>query len=136
MDRQIENPLLFQDRQLALKWHHFHQQRLRSPVVWQEGLIEAIKGNKVDWKDIGKHHNWPSEIQLSDDSNFYNLVKTFLNGLVKTEQLIKSIDLNTPMPAWGEKPILSAIIVLLQHNSYHLGKIMILRKILENESNK
>jgi uncharacterized damage-inducible protein DinB len=113
---------------------HSCWENLHHIVIWQEGLIDAIKGKKVDWKEIEKHHNWPTETQLSNDSNFDNLVKKYLDGLVRIEKLLRTINLNTPMPAWGEKPIINAVIVLLQHNSYHLGKIMALRKIVENES--
>ncbi|MFX1283399.1 MAG: DinB family protein [Promethearchaeota archaeon] len=101
-------------------------------VVWQEGILQAIKGEKVDWKDIGRSHNWPTNELLTDDSNFSNLLNKFENGLNKAEELAKTIDLNKPMPAWGGAPVIQAFIVLLQHNSYHLGQIVAVRKMLGN----
>lgn len=99
-------------------------------VVWQEGILQAIKGNKVDWKDIARNYNWPTTELLSDDSNFPNLVKKFENGLTEVEELAKTVDLHKAMPAWDDAPVIQAFIVLLQHNSYHLGQIIAVRKIL------
>lgn len=99
-------------------------------VVWQKGILQAIKGNKVDWKDIAKNYNWPTTELLSDDSNFPNLVKKFENGLTEAEELAKTVDLHKAMPAWDGEPVIQAFIVLLQHNSYHLGQIITVRKIL------
>ena len=98
--------------------------------IWQKAIIEAINGKKVDWEDISKKYNWPSADYLSDDQNFIKLVKTFEDGLLETEKLIKTTDLHKPMPAWDDAPVIQAIIVLLQHNSYHYGQIVAVRKIL------
>ncbi len=98
--------------------------------IWQKAILKAIKGEEVDWKDISKNHNWPNANYLSDDQNFIALVKTFEDGLLEAENLIKTSDFHKPMPAWDDAPILQAILVLLQHNSYHYGQIVAVRKIL------
>ena len=98
--------------------------------IWQKAIIEAIKGEEVDWEDISKNYNWPSDEYLSDDQNFINLVKAFENGLTEIENLINTTDLHKPMPAWDSAPVIQAIIVLLQHNSYHYGQIVAVRKSL------
>jgi len=98
--------------------------------IWQKAILEAIKGKEVNWKDISKNRNWPNNNYLSDDQNFINLVKVFEKGLLEAEELIKTIDLYKPMPAWDGAPVIQAIIVLLQHNSYHYGQIVAIRKFL------
>lgn len=98
--------------------------------IWQKAILEAIKGEEVDWKDISKNHNWPNANYLSDDQNFIALVKTFEDGLLEAEKLIKTSDFHKSMPAWDDAPILQAMLVLLQHNSYHYGQIVAVRKIL------
>ncbi|MHA2247119.1 MAG: DinB family protein [Candidatus Hodarchaeales archaeon] len=98
--------------------------------IWQKAILEALIGKEVDWKDISKNHNWPNADYLSDDQNFINLVKMFKNGLLEAEKLIKTTDLHKPMPAWDDAPVIQAIIVLLQHNSYHYGQIVAVRKSL------
>ena len=62
--------------------------------------------------------------------NFPNLVDKFLQGISKAEDLAKSIDLHKPLPAWSESPVIQAFMVLLQHNSYHLGQLITTRKSL------
>ncbi|MFX0152748.1 MAG: DinB family protein [Candidatus Hodarchaeota archaeon] len=99
-------------------------------VVWQEGILRGIKGEKVDWKDIGEHHDWPTSELMSDDSNFINLVKKFKNGLKEAEEIAKTVDWYKEMPSWRGASIIEAFIVLLQHNSYHLGQLVAVRKIL------
>jgi uncharacterized damage-inducible protein DinB len=99
-------------------------------VVWQDAIIEALKGNQVDWQNISKNKNWPNAEYLSDDDNFTQLVKKFEDGLTQTEKMLKNIDLHKPMPSWGDNPNIQAVIVLLQHNSYHIGQIVAVRKIL------
>jgi len=69
-------------------------------------------------------------VNLSDDQNFINLVKTFNDGLLEVEELIKTTDLQKPMPTWGNAPVIQAFIVLLQHNSYHYGQIVAIRQNL------
>jgi uncharacterized damage-inducible protein DinB len=98
--------------------------------IWQKAILDAIKGEEVDWGNISKHHNWPSAEYLSDDQNFLGLVKMFQDGLKEAEELIETIDLHKSMPAWDNAPVIQAIIVLLQHNSYHYGQIVAIRKSL------
>ena len=110
--------------------NHSCWELLHHIVVWQEAIIEAIEGKKVDWQEVEKNHNWPSSEYLSKDSNFANLVEKFLQGISKAEDLAKVVDLQKPLPAWSEAPVIQAFIVLLQHNSYHLGQIITTRKNL------
>ncbi|MFX0118631.1 MAG: DinB family protein [Promethearchaeota archaeon] len=101
-------------------------------VVWQDAMIEAIKGNDVDWGDIAKTRNWPSEDMLADDANFTNLVLKFEKGIEEAKKLIKSVNYYELMPAWENHPKILGINVLLQHNSYHIGQIVIVRKLLKD----
>ncbi|WP_455463446.1 DinB family protein [Candidatus Hodarchaeum mangrovi] len=98
--------------------------------IWQKAILESIRGQEVNWKDISKNHDWPNAAYLSDDQNFINLVKMFEESLLEAEELIKTTDLHQPMPAWDGASVIQAIIVLLQHNSYHYGQIVAVRKFL------
>jgi hypothetical protein len=103
---------------------------LHHVVVWQEVMIAAIEGNEVDWGGIAKSNNWPSPEMLTVDSYFSNLLLRFEKGIGKVENLLENVDFNDPMPGWDNDPIIQGINVLLQHNSYHLGQIVIVRKFL------
>ncbi|MHA2108374.1 MAG: DinB family protein [Candidatus Hodarchaeales archaeon] len=112
--------------------NHSCWELLHHIVVWQEAILKAIDGNNVDWKAISDKTNWPAADYISDESNFINLVEKFENGLILADKKAKTVDLNKPMPAWGDAPTLQAYFVLLQHNSYHLGQIVAVRKQLGN----
>jgi uncharacterized damage-inducible protein DinB len=103
---------------------------LHHVVVWQEAMIVAIKGNEVDWDGIATSNNWPTAEMLAVDSNLSNLLLRFEKGIGEVENLLENLDFNNPMPGWDNDPIIQGINVLLQHNSYHIGQIVIVRKLL------
>lgn len=105
---------------------------LHHVVVWQEAILDSIKGNKVDWKRISETKNWPSEIEMQDDVNFEALKTKFSQKIEETENLIETIDLQTPISAWNNEPAIRAFLVLVQHNSYHFGNLVAIRKELND----
>lgn len=82
-------------------------------VIWQEAIINAIKGEKVDWDDIEKNNNWPSEDRMQDDSDFVNLVTKFRTDLFEVEQLIKSRKLDDKIPFMENKSIVEELLILV-----------------------
>ena len=90
--------------------NHSCWELLHHIVIWQEAIFEAIEGKEIDWEEVSKNK--------------------FLQGLSKAEELVNSADLHKPMPAWSDAPVIQAFMVLLQHNSYHLGQIITTRKNL------
>jgi len=98
-------------------------------VLWQDAIIEAINGKKIEWKEIEKN-NWPSEDRMQDDKEFYELVSKFEKKFAEITVMLDSIDLHKPMPAWKGFPAIRGFFVLLQHNSYHIGQLITTRKML------
>ncbi len=98
-------------------------------VAWQHFCLEVAKGNTVPWKTI-KANEWPSTESPSDDSQWQLLLATFKKGLQEGTKLVESIALWQPMPGWDQKPAIQALLVFAQHNSYHLGQIVAIRKAL------
>lgn len=99
-------------------------------VVWMEVILDSIRGKEVDWKKISEESNWPDTKVYEHEGKFEKLVEKFLNGIETAEELLKESNLNEPMPAWANEPILTGFIVLLQHNSYHLGQLIAVRRAL------
>ena len=87
------------------------------------------KGNTVPWKTV-KVNEWPSSDSLKKDSTWDNLVSTFKQCLKEATKVTDTIDLMKPMPGWNNAPAIQALLVLGQHNSYHLGQIVSIRKTL------
>lgn len=96
-------------------------------IYWQNICVKAIRGESIDWESV-KGKDWPSYSE-EDIAEWDTLCQQFENGIKEAEKLLKEIDLATPMPAWGNAPTAEAVLVLLQHNSYHLGQIVVNRRL-------
>jgi uncharacterized damage-inducible protein DinB len=129
--KALENLTADIARESPLNGIHSCWDLLHHILVWQDGILEAIKGNKVDWKEISTR-NWPTKEDLMNDSNFADLVIQFKQKTEETQKIIESVDFQKPIPAWENEPIIRALVVLLQHNSYHFGQIVAIRKHLND----
>ena len=105
---------------------------LHHMVIWQEAMLDAIKGKSVNWSEISEKENWPTKQRMENDSNFPNLVKKFELGIEEAIQLTENVNLDDLMASWGNKPILSGFRVLAQHNTYHLGELVTTRKVIKS----
>ncbi|MCG3222690.1 MAG: DinB family protein [Candidatus Heimdallarchaeota archaeon] len=101
---------------------------LHHMVTWQDVVINSIKGKDIDWDDISKNKNWPTLESKEDDSNFDKLKNRFIEGIQQVSNIIKTADLSKPIPSWRNIPNMQAIMIVITHNSYHLGQIMVLKK--------
>ncbi|MGY5853587.1 MAG: DinB family protein [Candidatus Thorarchaeota archaeon] len=99
-------------------------------VFWQDLVLEVARGKKVDWAEThGK--DWPTETHLLDNSLWDSLLERFELGLKQADDILDNDDLTKPMPAWSDAPVAKAMLVLAQHNSYHLGQIVLARQVLK-----
>ena len=81
-----------------------------------------------DWPD----EYWPEEAAPSDEAAWEERVEDFLFDLDQIVQMIKDPDrdLYEPFP-WGDgQTLLREALLLADHNSYHLGQIVLLRRQL------
>jgi hypothetical protein len=96
-------------------------------VFWQDICLQAIRGESIDWKSL-KGKGEPSSAQ-EEAANWEVLCQQFEDGIKEAEKLLNNIDLEKPMPGWGNAPTIEAVLVLAQHNSYHLGQIVVNRRL-------
>ncbi len=102
---------------------HSSWEQLFHVVYWQDLCIKAARGEEVKWPKDGDP-SWPSE---STTDEWADLVIRFEAGLEEAKNLALESDLSAPMPSWADYPVLSSLIILAQHNSYHLGQIVVNR---------
>ena len=114
----------------STKSTHSCWELLHHIIVWQDTIINNIKGENLDWREIESQDNWPTEESLTDDSNFLDLKNRFLAGIEEAQDLLKQTDFTEMSRGYPELPKIKLYITLLQHTSYHLGQIMSLRKNL------
>lgn len=105
-------------------WDHlFHM------MFWHEVTVNGIQDKDIDWKSIqGK--DWPSPEILHDDSNWVALVSAFEKSLEEAKKILKTMDLSKPVRIWKDQPTGRGMLVLVQHNSYHIGQIVVLRQLM------
>ena len=97
-------------------------------VFWQDLCLRAIAGKRVDWK-AAEGEEWPTPA-LQDEQRGEELCEQFLAGIEEAERLVQTRDLQTALESWGDAPVAKAFLVLIQHNSYHLGQIVSVRRAL------
>ena len=102
---------------------HSSWEQLFHIVYWQDLCIKAARLTEVEWPKDGSP-SWPSE---STTDTWDELVTRFEAGLEEAKALSLESDLAAPMTSWAKFPVLSALIILAQHNSYHLGQIVVNR---------
>lgn len=108
--------------------------------VWQ--LLEHIR--IAQWDIIQfcinpKHKSpnypqeyWPKTEAPLTSKSWDNSVKNFLHDLKKLKTIVKNqkIDLLKPLPHTPQLTLIEEIFLIANHNSYHLGQIVMLRKAL------
>jgi hypothetical protein len=75
---------------------------------------------------------WPASSVPKDSSDWQNSVRSFTADLEEFEGLIRdpANDLHRKFP-WGEgQTLLREALVLADHNSYHIGQLVIVRQLL------
>lgn len=81
-----------------------------------------------DWPD----GYWPENESPPENRAWKNSVESFLSDLEDMVGLIEdeSLDLHKPFEHGDGQTLLREAILLIKHNSYHLGQLMMLRKYL------
>jgi len=100
-------------------------------VFWQDITIEAIEEKEVDWSR-SKTENWPEPIDSITHEELDALSKRFLAGIERLTSLADEAELSSGMPSWPKGTKHWAFQMIAQHNSYHLGQIVIIRQLLSD----
>lgn len=76
---------------------------------------------------------WPLDNDDLTEKKWSNTITRFFNDLEEVIQLTRNpdIDLNDPIPHGEMRTYLRQILLVADHNAYHLGKIMLIRRALE-----
>lgn len=76
---------------------------------------------------------WPASPAPSSEAEWRKSVQLFREDLAAFEALLQDPrqDLNRPFP-WGDgQTLLREALLIIDHNSYHLGQLMLVRRVLE-----
>ncbi|MFQ5929021.1 MAG: DinB family protein [Acidobacteriota bacterium] len=109
-------------------------------TIWQ--LLEHMRIAQWDILEFSRdsHHvspewpggYWPASEEPPDDSAWQNSLEAFRSDLQAMKDLIRdsSTDLFIPIPHGSGQTILREALLVVDHNAYHLGQIVLIRKLL------
>ena len=75
---------------------------------------------------------WPREDERATPAQWRKIVKGFLNDLKAMQELIRDpeTDLFGPIPHAKDYSIFLEVLTLADHNAYHVGELVCLRRVL------
>ncbi len=104
-------------------WDHlFHM------VFWHDITMKTIQRQDINWDAI-KGTDWLKKDAQLDDKAWNDILATFTQHLIDLKKIAETQDLRQPIEGFDGMPLGKAILVELQHNSYHIGQIVTLRKL-------
>jgi len=112
-------------RRLATIW-----EELAHMVFWQDFVLENIRGGqpKAPAHAAG---GWPVMPKgPRSEAAWEALVARFLTGLEEMEKLARKVGVETRIGRPKKLPLGGPLLMIGSHNSYHLGQIVSLRKLI------
>ncbi|MDA2923960.1 DinB family protein [Acidobacteria bacterium AH-259-L09] len=109
-------------------------------TIWQ--LLEHMRIAQWDILEFSRNSEhvspewpggyWPESDAPSDDSAWQNSIEAFCSDLQAMKDLVSdpSIHLFAPIPHGDGQAILREALLVADHNAYHLGQIVLIRKML------
>ena len=75
---------------------------------------------------------WPKNLAPADEAEWEQTVKTFFHALQEMENLVSNprTDLFARIPHGTGQTLLRQALLLIDHNSYHLGQLVLVRRLL------
>ncbi|GAA4327946.1 DinB family protein [Mucilaginibacter gynuensis] len=106
--------------------------------VWQ--LVEHIRiaqWDMLEFSKDGSHESpnwpddyWPKDPAPKDDTAWDKTVKEIQANLDEFVKLIQTVDIYAPIPHGTGQTILREALQIADHNSYHTGEIIAVRRML------
>jgi hypothetical protein len=112
--------------------HSIYEELEHMRIAQQDLLYYAIE-DEWDSPEWPKGF-WPKPGSEISEKDWEVSVEGFFNDLEKAIKLVNApeIDLLSTIPGSIEYTYLREIVIIIEHNAYHLGKIMDIRKALGN----
>ena len=109
-------------------WEELEHLRLAQEDIMRYMLIPDWKSPK--WPE----GYWPQKIQNVTNEDWNKSLNGFLADLEEVQKFVNNskIDLTEKIPHTKNHTYLREILLIIDHNAYHLGKIIEIRKALKN----
>ena len=75
---------------------------------------------------------WPAQEAVATPADWAHTVEVFLNELDELIALVENpeTDLYAPIPWGGDHTILREVLIIADHNAYHVGELAIMRQVM------
>ena len=109
-------------------WENLEHMRIAQEDILKYSIDP--KWESPDWPE----GYWPKNSGAIDDNTWAGSVASFLKDREEVEKLAmnEKIDLTSIIPHTEEHTYLREILLVADHNAYHLGQVVIARKLLND----
>lgn len=99
--------------------------------ITQFDILDFIRNPKYKYMKWPKDY-WPSKDRKATVKNWKNTIKLFNKDSKELQQIInnKNTDFYAKIPHGEGQTILREILVVADHNAYHIGELVIIRRAL------
>lgn len=99
--------------------------------ICQKDIIEFMRSSEYEELDYPGDY-WPKEEAPKSPEDWDNSVKSFLEDLESIKSMVRglNIDLYAKIPHGSGQTILREILLVADHNAYHIGQLVQLRLLL------
>jgi uncharacterized damage-inducible protein DinB len=115
---------------------HSVWENLEHMRIAQEDILKYTVDKK--WKSpVWPEGYWPDDKRNIDDEKWKNSLSSFLNDRDELIKLVlnENIGLTSKIPHTDGHTYLREILIVAEHNAYHLGQILTARKLLNDWKN-
>jgi uncharacterized damage-inducible protein DinB len=102
---------------------------LKHMIYWQDLLLKRLTG-AVAPSPAHAAEGWPGPDAPATEIEWQATVDRFSAGLAAVQACVSVETLEQVLPNWNHRTRAEAIAVAAGHNSYHLGQIVMLRRML------
>ncbi len=95
-------------------------------VYWQDFSLAWIDGERQATPEHAAQ-SWPGEVAPQSEQEWVERVGEFQRGFTALEERIETLD---PFEERGPKTVLEIIQLIASHNSYHIGQISLIRRMV------
>lgn len=105
-------------------------EQLAHIVFWMKNSLALMRGENPPYPERASD-SWPQQPDPGRAAaEWPALIERFGNGLKAAEEFARSEDLDATIKAGRKRTIGQEIIVIAQHNAYHFGQIVSLRRMM------
>src|ERR1700733_11305798 len=119
--REVNDKLLREPLSKVLGWREAH-------ADWKQALAGVDPAHRGEWPA----GYWPKTLAPADDAAWEKSVRDFFHDLKEMEKLASNprTDLFARIKHGTGQTFLRQVLLLIDHNSYHLGQLVLVRRLL------